>query len=129
MRPIQNDFFALSPDMGNNPQLLVSLLCETIEVSAPVYIQPIIEQGIADGSIETDYPAELAELVILVANLWMNPMVFGRSEEAACRKFIVFGQMMKGMGKKVILDRPHNGFFENRFQLFQSTESRALANF
>lgn len=102
MRPIQNDFFALYPDMGNNPKLLVSLLRETIEVSAPVYIQPIIEQGIADGSIETDYPAELAELVILVANLWMNPMVFGRSEEAACRKFIVFGQMMKGMGMNII---------------------------
>lgn len=104
MRPIQNDLFALGPDMGNNPKLLVSMLRETIEVSAPVYIQPIIEQGIADGSIETDYPAELAEMVILVANVWMNPMVFRSSEEDSYRKYMVFSQMMKGMGMDIMDD-------------------------
>lgn len=104
MRPVQDDLFALCPDMGNNPKLLVSMLRETVEVSAPVYIQPVIEQGIADGSIKTDYPAELAEMVILVANVWMNPMVFGSSEENSCRKLMVFSQMMKGMGLDIMDD-------------------------
>ena len=65
---------------------------------APNYILPIIEQGIADGSIQTDYPEELAELIILAANIWMNPMIFDSSEEESHRKFMVFRQMMKGFG-------------------------------
>ena len=69
---------------------------------APQYILPIMEEGIRDGSIVTDYPAELAELVILVANVWMNPMVFEDSPESSRRKFLLFAQMMEGFGLDVI---------------------------
>ena len=58
------------------------------------YILPIINQGISDGTIETDYPEQLAELILLAANIWMNPMVFDSLEEESCRKFIVFSQML-----------------------------------
>ena len=63
-RPVQNDIFTVAPDFHNNPRLLFSLLHDTIEEAAPNYILPIIEQGIADGSIETDYPKQLAELIL-----------------------------------------------------------------
>ena len=33
------------------------------------YILPIINQGISDGTIETDYPEQLAELILLAANI------------------------------------------------------------
>ena len=85
------------------------LLHDTIEEAAPNYILPIIQEGIADGSIQTDYPKELAELVLLVANIWMNPMIFHNTEEEVCRKFMVFRQMMQGFGLDIvdqdILDR------------------------
>ena len=64
----------------------------------------IIEQGIADGSIHTDYPAELAELILLAANIWMNPMIFDDSMEVSCRKFMVFRQMMLGFGLDIVDD-------------------------
>ena len=73
-----------------------------MEQAAPDYIQPIIEQGIADGSIQTDYPAELSQLVILVANIWMNPMIFNDSEQESYRKSMVFRQMMQGFGLDII---------------------------
>ncbi len=63
---------------------------------------PIIEEGILDGSIQTDCPAELAELIIMVANIWMNPMIFNNSAEESYRKFIVFRQMMQGFGLDII---------------------------
>lgn len=73
-----------------------SVLHETIEDAAPNYILPIIEQGIADGSIQTDYPEQLAELISLVANVWMNPMFFDSTAAESYRKAMVFQQMLKG---------------------------------
>ena len=101
-RPVQNDIFTVAPDFHNNPKLLFSLLHDTIEEAAPNYIEPIIEQGIADGSIKTDYPKQLAELILLAANVWMNPMIFGSTEEESCKKFLIYDQMLKGFGLDIV---------------------------
>jgi len=103
-RSVQNDIFTVAPDFHNNPRLLFSLLHDTIEEAAPNYILPIIEQGIADGSIETDYPKQLAELILLAANVWMNPMIFDSTVEESCRKFMIFGQMLRGFGLDIVDD-------------------------
>ena len=97
-RPVQDDIFTVAPDFHNNPKLLFSLLHDTIENAAPNYILPIIQQGISDGSIKTDYPKQLAELILLAANVWMNPMIFDSSEEESYCKFMVFRQMLQGFG-------------------------------
>ena len=101
-RPVQNDIFTVAPDFHHNPKLLFSLLHDTIEEAAPNYILPIIEQGILDGSIKTDYPKQLAELILLAANIWMNPMIFDSSEEESYHKFMVFSQMMQGFGLDIV---------------------------
>lgn len=101
-RPVQNDIFTVAPNFHNNPKLLFSLLHDTIENAAPNYILPIINQGISDGSIKTDYPEQLAELILLAANVWMNPMIFDSSEEESCCKFMVFRQMLQGFGLDIV---------------------------
>ena len=101
-RPVQNDIFTVAPDFHNNPKLLFCLLHDTIDHAAPYYILPIIRQGVADGSIETDYPKQLAELVLLAANVWMNPMIFNSSEEESYGKYMVFSQMMQSFGLDVV---------------------------
>lgn len=72
--------------------------------AAPHYILPIIRQGLADGSIATECPEELAELVMLVANIWMNPIMFYSTREQSRRKFILFRQMMQGFGLDIVDD-------------------------
>lgn len=101
-RSALDDIYTIVPNFYNNPRLLASILHETIEVSAPDYIQPIIEQGVADGSISTQHPKQLAELISLMANLWMNPMVFDDSEEETYYKFMVFDQALKGLGLDIV---------------------------
>lgn len=101
-RPVQNDIFTVAPGFHDNPRLLFSLLHDTIDNAAPNYIQPIIRQGIADGSIKTDYPEQLAELILLAANVWMNPMIFDSSQEESYRKFMVFQQMLQGFGLDIV---------------------------
>ena len=103
-RPVQNEIFTVAPDFHNNPKLLFSLLHETIDQAVPDYILPIIEQGVSDGSIETDYPKQLAELILLAANVWMNPMIFDSSEEESYSKFMIFSQMLQGFGLDVLDD-------------------------
>ncbi len=101
-RPVQEELFTVAPNLYNNPKLLLSFLRDTIEEAAPGYILPIVRQGISDGSIETEYPEELAELIILVANVWTNPMIFNSNAEGTYRKFMVFGQMLKGLGVDIV---------------------------
>lgn len=102
LRPEHNDLFSMAPVISGDPQLLFSFLSDTMDVVAPEYIQPILEQGIADGTIQTDYPEELAELIMLTANFWMNPMLFDDSPEEAYRKFRIFSQMMAGFGLDIV---------------------------
>ena len=103
-RSVQDEIFMVAPDFHRKPKLLFSLLHDTIENVAPNYILPIIKQGIADGSLETDYPEQLAELILLVANVWMNPMIFNSSPEESYQKFMVFRQMLQGFGLDLVDD-------------------------
>lgn len=107
-RPDMDDLFTVAPDLSNNPRLLFSTFRDTVDNVAPYYILPIIEQGIADGSVQTDYPAELAELVILAANIWTNPMVFNNTMEEYYQKLMVFKQMMEGFGLDIVDDEMLN---------------------
>lgn len=104
LRPVQDDIFTVAPNLKKSPRLLFSIFSETMNEAAPKYILPIIEQGVADGTIQTDYPAELAQLIILVANIWTNPMIFDDAPDVSYRKFMVYRQMMRGFGLDIVDD-------------------------
>ena len=123
-RPVQDDIFTVAPDFHNNPKLLFSIMHDTIENVVPDYILPIIRQGIADGSIETDYPEQLAELILLVANIWMNPMIFNSSEEETYWKYMVFCQMMESFGLDVA-DSELLGRLEKLTSIYQKSKNKA----
>ena len=123
-RPVQDDIFTVAPDFHNNPKLLFSIMHDTIENAVPNYILPIIRQGIADGSIETDYPEQLAELILLVANIWMNPMIFNSSEEETYRKYMVFCQMLESFGLDVA-DSELLGRLEKLTSIYQKSKNKA----
>lgn len=103
-RPVQDEIFTVAPNFNNNPKLLMLMLQDTVYEVAPHYILPIIRQGIADGSIQTDYPEQLAELIIIVANIWTNPMIFDNTAEESHNKFMVFKQMLEGFGLDIMDD-------------------------
>ena len=46
----------------------------------------------------------MAELILLAANVWMNPMIFDSSVEESCRKFMVFARMLQGFGLDIVDD-------------------------
>lgn len=100
----QNDMFAIAPNLLKNPSFLAIQLRSCIEEAAPFYIQPVLEQGIADGSIKTQYPKELAEVLMLLSNIWLNPMVFLSSPKEILNRCYFFRDMLLNLGIDLIDD-------------------------
>ena len=101
-RPVHDSIFSAAPNIKSSPALVSSILMESVETVAPEYVLPIIKQGIEDGSIQTEYPEELAELVMLVGNVWLDPMVFDDDPEKIYRKCVIYDKMLRGFGLDII---------------------------
>lgn len=101
-RPVQDDILTVAPNFHNNPRLVFGILHESVDEAAPIYIRPIIEQGVLDGSIKTEYPEQLAELILIAVNVWMNPMIFGDNVEKSYGKFMALKQLLDGIGLDVM---------------------------
>ena len=77
---------------------------ETMVTAAPYCLQPILEQGIADGTIRTRYPKETAEVLALLANIWINPYVIASSAEEMEQKFLFLSELLGFLGVPVLDD-------------------------
>ena len=100
----QDELFATAPDIMKSPLLLAMYLKDTIQGEAQNILIPVIEEGIADGSIQTDYPKELAEVILVLGNVWMNPMIYHCDAEQSVNKMKFFQQIMNQLGLDVITD-------------------------
>ncbi|MEC0128349.1 TetR/AcrR family transcriptional regulator [Paenibacillus pabuli] len=113
--PAQDELASVTPNLLRNPKMLAAQIENMIEKAIPVYIQPIIEQGMRDGSIRTDYPRELSEVLIILTNLWLNPAVIPASPEMMLRKVRFFDEILKGLG----LDLFDEQMFQRYEELFR----------
>ena len=64
----------------------------------PIYIEPIIREGMEDGTIQTDQPREMAEVLVLLANLWVAPLFSSMTSEQLADRIRFFMNMLKAMG-------------------------------
>lgn len=101
-QPVQEEIFATAPRMEESPELVFRCLKGTVDEVAPEYLLPILKQGTEDGSIEAEYPEELAELIMLASNFWMNSMIFDDTPDKVYRKFCVLEQMLRGFGLDIV---------------------------
>ncbi|MGH1679806.1 TetR/AcrR family transcriptional regulator [Enterococcus avium] len=99
--PRQDDMFQMAPDFLKNPQMLAMQIEGIYTESVPHFVQPIIEEGIADGSIKTDYPKELAEMILLLINIWLIPLVHDEDPSSVTNRFTFFQEMMGKMGIEI----------------------------
>ncbi|WP_334074084.1 MULTISPECIES: TetR/AcrR family transcriptional regulator [Paenibacillus] len=121
--PAQNEMASAAPNLLRNPKLLAAQIEHMLEKALPVYIQPIIEQGMRDGSIRTDYPKELSEVLLILTNLWLNPAVIQASPEMLVRKVRFFDQILKGLGLDLFDDQMFQRY-EELFRLSAREDSK-----
>lgn len=94
----QRTLVQIAPNLLENPRFLAAHVREIYELIAPKFIRPVLEQGIRDGSIETEAPEELAEAMMILSNLWLNPLICPADEETMERRYRIFIRLLRGAG-------------------------------
>ena len=98
---------AQSIPIAKSPRLLQEMIISNRKVLTPYFLE-LIEEGNRDGSMHTDYPREIAELLPLLTSLWLLPSVFPASREQMKRKFLFLGEMLEKMGVPLMDDSIRN---------------------
>jgi AcrR family transcriptional regulator len=87
--------------MLNTPRIIGETYLEAFEKLIPA-VQNVVEEGIADGSIVTEFPEEIAELFVLTMNLWIAFQLANYSREQALRKFLFQQKIFEGLNFPLI---------------------------
>jgi len=100
--PEQKNMFALTPNLLENPRLLSYYMRTVAYMIIPEYIAPVIRAGVEDGSIVTDYPDELADVIMFLTDVWVNPVIFRMSDEQMARRIMLINELLRPMGIRLI---------------------------
>ena len=100
----QEKMFCMMPYLLDNAKFLASEMRSIFSEVVPVFVEPIIRQGMADGSIRTDQPRALAEAMILLADGWVNPLVQPTTQEEVRDRCAVYNQLFRPFGVDGLID-------------------------
>ena len=71
----QEKMFSMMPYLLDNPKFLAAEMQDIFSEVVPEFGEPILRQGMADGSIPANHPKELAEVILLLSDIWINPVL------------------------------------------------------
>ena len=97
----QMDMWAkAAPDVDpvKNARLLGLQYQAVLQETVPDFVLPIVEQGVRDGSIQTDHPREFSEVIVLLANLWVSPMFRSATAEELRARVDYYLDIVKALG-------------------------------
>ena len=80
-----------------NPRILAGMIDTDRRLLAPLW-QTLIEEGQADGSINTEYAKELSELIPLLSDLWLTPTTYPACEKEIMNRFNCMSAILDAMG-------------------------------
>lgn len=87
----------------NNSKAIMESIIQTVNIDSLKFYS-LIKEGIIDGSLKTSFPKECAELLLLLCNIWLNPILFDRTYEETISRFKFIQFTMKQLGVDVIDD-------------------------
>lgn len=112
LNPNQGLMLTLSPDLLDNPRFLAMQIRQIYELVVPKFIQPILQEGIKDGSIETEHPRELAEAIMTLSNVWLNPLVRQTDIDGMKRRIVIFNQLLSSVDIELLDEEMIAGYKE-----------------
>lgn len=83
--------------IARNPRVLVEMLKANRRILTP-YFRELLEEGNEDGSVQTEYAEEIAELLPIMTSLWILPSLYPSTKEQIKHKFRFIGEMLEKMG-------------------------------
>lgn len=109
----QRKLMKSAPTIMQNPKFLAMEVRESVTEFAPI-IASYIEEGNKDGSLKVEYPTETAEVLMLLANIWINPLVFEADIERFERKLGCIEQVLNGTGLTIVDDDVREAILDMR---------------
>ena len=100
----QSVLLTVSPCLLNNPRFLAMQIEQIYELIAPQFVEPILAEGIKDGSINIENQHEIAEAIMILTNVWLNPLVKMTDTEGMKKRCDTFNTLLKGLGIDGLLD-------------------------
>lgn len=100
----QSLMLTVTPCLLDNPRFLAMQIAQLYQIVAPEFIQPILQQGMDDGSIQAANPGELAEAIMVLSNVWLNPLVSMTDEARMRNRCKTFNDLLQGVGINQLLD-------------------------
>ncbi|MCL2198017.1 MAG: TetR/AcrR family transcriptional regulator [Defluviitaleaceae bacterium] len=92
----RTDITGLALSLLSNPRFLAEHI-KAIHGDATAFAA-ILEEGMADGSIKQGNPRVIAELFLLLVNIWLMPNIFPCSKEDALDKMEIIEQIFQSLG-------------------------------
>ena len=100
----QSVVLTVSPCLLNNPRFLAMQIEQIYELIAPQFVEPILAEGVKDGSISIENPHEIAEAIMILTNVWLNPLVKMTDTEGMKKRCDTLNTLLKGLGIDGLLD-------------------------
>lgn len=100
----QAKMFSMMPYLLDNAKFLAAEMHSLFAQVAPEFVEPILRQGMEDGSISTDCPRELAEALLLLSDIWINPIVRPSSPAEIRARCGLYNQMFRSFGISGLID-------------------------
>ena len=100
----QGGILNMLPFLIENPKFMALQMESILNEAAPCYVLPILREGIADGSIRADYPEQLAEVLLLMTDLWLHPVLRPSTPEQVRARCAFFNQFTRQYGFELLDD-------------------------
>jgi AcrR family transcriptional regulator len=95
-----------------SPAFLKRLLDDNRDMLAPLF-QEFIEEGVQDGSIKTEHPKLLSQLLTFLTNFWTFPTIYPASAEESVEKLLFIKEITDKLGAPIFEDEMVAFIIEN----------------
>jgi len=85
-----------------DPHMIVSDMKQGPKLGS--FLAELFTEGMKDGSITTEDPAELSEIFFMLQGVWLSPLIFKRDYQDLRKKVIYLQKVMRNMGADFITD-------------------------
>ena len=98
----QGKILHMLPFLIENPKFMALQMQSILGEAAPNYILPILREGIADGSIQAEHPEELSEVLLILSDLWLHPILRPSTPEQVRARCAFFNQFTRQYGFELL---------------------------
>lgn len=93
----KQQFDKMAISLADNPKFVSTILHGTMKYNVP-FVQELIEEGKKDGSITVEDSQSASEVILLLNNIWVSPMIMQGTEEDVDRKLLFMKNLTDQMG-------------------------------